>query len=93
MLYVGQGMRTSLCLAALPFLADPIRPSAIHVFPTKAEMDEIFTCPAEAGGGYYSSRADGGEGKEDEHAEYSGSLPLRLRVRVKHNIQACFFNA
>lgn len=48
-------------------------------------MDEAFTCPAEDGGGYFSSRArhreetkgDEGEGTEG----ISGSLPLRLRVR------------
>lgn len=47
-------------------------------------MDEGFQCPAEAGGGYYGSRATGsdGEGKsaEEEEENDAGILPYRLRV-------------
>ena len=49
-------------------------------------MDEGFTCPAEAGGGYYSSRvATGGRDKDGQEEKKTvedegGRLPLRLRV-------------
>lgn len=50
-------------------------------------MDEGFKCPAEAGGGYYSSRAPGSEGEakgdgETEGGSGSGVLPYRLRVSM-----------
>lgn len=48
----------------------------VFFFP-QTKMDEGFACPAEAGGGYYSSKAASGEGSGGEEP---GSLPLRLRV-------------
>lgn len=44
-------------------------------------MDEGFTCPAEAGGGYYSSRGNN-RGGDDERGNKGDPLPLRLRVRM-----------
>ena len=44
-------------------------------------MDEGFTCPAEAGGGYYSSRGNNRWG-DDEKGNKGDPLPLRLRVRM-----------
>lgn len=47
-------------------------------------MDEGFKCPAEAGGGYYGSRATEAEGEgkraEQEGGNGAGVLPYRLRV-------------
>lgn len=64
----------------------PLRPTHCRFLPstatplTKTEMDEGFACPPEAGGGYYSSRANVEETKEDPASNLSGALPLRLKV-------------
>ena len=64
----GLAVHPRVCLGA-----ENSRPAHASPCGLKAEMDEGFKCPAEAGGGYYGSRATGkggeGESKRAEEEE------------------------